>query len=209
MGKVSIPKDPLIFRIIHKDNLDYMLQSGKLVTSSHPDHDPNYKPIGETTLIQSRKAKPIIIGGKNCGTLGDYIPFFFGQRPVMLYAIQEGYYVQKLPPQEIVYIVSSLDKLKQFRCKYLFTDGHAYTELSQFFDNDADLNNIDWSTVYSNKWNNTPSDPDRKRRKQAECLIKYEIPIDALIFFVVYNKSCKSFVDNLLITNGRFQKLTY
>lgn len=93
---------PDIYRIIHKDNLEYILQSGKLVISSHPDHDLNYKPIGETTLIQSRKSKPIIIGGNNYGILSDYIPFFFGQRPVMLYTIQRGFDVAKLQSQELI-----------------------------------------------------------------------------------------------------------
>ncbi|MBI4546914.1 MAG: DUF4433 domain-containing protein [Ignavibacteriae bacterium] len=187
-----------IYRIISKDNLDFILHSGKLCSSSHPECDPNYLPIGETTLIQSRKSKQVIIGNQVFGTLSEYIPFYFGPRPLMLYAIRHGYDVPKIAAHEIVYIISSLEKLKEQSCKYVFTDGHAYDALTQFFDNDAELVNIDWKSVNAKNWKNTPTDPDRKRRKQAECLVYYEMPLSAVALFAVYDRNCLRYVEELL-----------
>ncbi len=187
-----------IYRIISKDNLEYILRNRKLCCSQHPQRDPDYKAIGETTLIQSRKSKPIIIGENHVGTLGEYIPFYFGDRPPMLYAIQRGYDVEKMAPAKIIYVVSSLEKLREHECHYVFTDGHAYDALTQFFDDDSNLNAIDWDMVHARNWKKTPDDPDKKRRKQAECLVWYEMPIESVEFFAVYNGVTKRFVEQLI-----------
>ena len=44
----------------------------------------------------------------------------------------------------------------------------AYT---QFFDDLVHLNRIDWPLMTSRFWNDTASDGDRKRRRQAEFLV--------------------------------------
>jgi hypothetical protein len=187
-----------IYRIISKDNLEHIFRSGKLCSSVHPDCDPNYSPIGETTLIESRRSKQIFVGDVMKGALSEYIPFYFGPRPPMLYAIQRGYDVPNISPEKIVYLVSSLPKLKKHGCRYVFSDGHAYDALTQFFDNDNDLVNIDWKTVKAKQWKNIPADPDRKRRKQAECLVHYEMPLGAVDFIAVYDQSNSDFVQELL-----------
>lgn len=92
--------------------------------------------------------------------------------------------------------------MKEKNCSYIFTDGHAYDAITQFFDNDNDLVNIDWSIVNSHIWKNIPTDPDRKRRKQAECLVNYEIPLLVVEYIAVYNKNCMKFVEGLLKTHS-------
>lgn len=87
-----------IYRMVHKNNLDYIFQTQKLCSAKHPEIDPDYKPIGETTLIRSRSSKKIIMCGKLYSTLEDYIPFYFGPRPPMLYAIQHGFDVPQIGP---------------------------------------------------------------------------------------------------------------
>ena len=48
------------------------------------------------------------------------------------------------------------------------------------------------------KWFDTEEDPDRKRRKQAEFLIKNELSIQAIPGIAVYNEKALDIVNNTL-----------
>lgn len=87
-----------LYRITHKDNLDFILESGKLTCPSHEDSDPNYIGIGNSTLIGGQSSKKINIEPN--GNFTDYVAFYFGARSPMLYAIQKVFNgVTKRNPQ--------------------------------------------------------------------------------------------------------------
>jgi len=177
----------------HIDNLDYMIQTGIITCPNHPDADADYINIGDTTLISSRKSKEIQIAPG--GTFSDYVIFYFGPRSPMLYKIQKGSHnVEKRKPEEIVYLVSSFNAIKEADKAFLFTDGHAYHNMSQFFNREEDLNEIDWKAVNLRDWYDTADDSDRKRRKQAEFLVYHELPFSAISHIAVYNERSKSIV---------------
>ena len=69
------------FRIVHIDNIPYIEDVGFVLPSS-PFASENYKPIGDSIVIEKRKLKP------NGVDLIQYIPFYLGPRSVMLYVIQ-------------------------------------------------------------------------------------------------------------------------
>lgn len=178
-------------RIIHIDNLDYILTIGKLTCLNHSESDKNYTNIGDTTLISSRGTRNIPINPK--GNFSDYVAFYFGARPPMLYNIQHGFNeVIKRAPETIIYLVTSFIEVKKSGRPFVFTDGHAYHMMSQFYNMESDLKEVDWKAVKLVRWNDTEEDPDRKRRKQAEFLVYKELPISALIAIVVYNNEAKS-----------------
>lgn len=163
---------------------------GKLTCPSHRDGDPNYIGIGDSTLIKSRSSKPIRIPPN--GYFTDYLAFYFGARSPMLYAIQKGYNgVTKRPPQSIIYILTTFKRVTENNSYYIFTDGHAYHSMSQFFNNETGLEEVDWEAVNLVHWQDTEDDPDRKRRKQAELLVFRELPLTALVAVAVYNESVK------------------
>ncbi|MEN0004960.1 MAG: DUF4433 domain-containing protein [Bacteroidota bacterium] len=194
---MAIPDRIYLYRITHIDNLDFILESGKLTCPSHTDSNPNYIGIGDTTLIGSRSSKLIDIEPK--GNFADYVAFYFGARSPMLYAIQNGFNgVTKRNPQEIVYLVSDLEKIKENDCRYIFTDGHGYHSMSQFFNSEDGLEEVDWNAVKLIHWTDTEDDPDRKRRKQAEFLVYRELPLAALIGIVVHSEAAKNRVLNKL-----------
>lgn len=193
-------QDIPIYRIVHKQNLDFILKSSKLCSSLHSDHDPNFIPIGESSLIRHRSMKNIVIQGIDHGKLAEYIPFYFGVRPPMLYAIQHGFDVPKVAPSDIAYIVGSMRKLQEHHCRFIFTDGHAYNALTQFHENETELGNLDWEVIHARNWRNTTSDPDRKRRKQAECLVHHEMPLEAVASFGVYSNASREYLNGLLQT---------
>ena len=137
--------------------------------------------------------------------IGDYIPFYFGPRSPMLYVIQHGYNgVQRVEPEEIVYCVIKLDDLITDGIECLFTDGHALSFLTSFYTKDY-LVNIDrivnFADVYSSQWN-LEEDRDLKRRKEAELLIKDDLPAKYIKGYVVYNeKARQSLIEKGIIGN--------
>ena len=110
----------------------------------------------------------------------------------MLYNIQKGYNnVVKRKPEDIIYLVTSFKTIKENKSEFVFTDGHGYHNLSQFFNDEKYLKEVDWKTVSLIKWNDTEDDPDRKRKKQAEFLIYKEVPFSMIKAIITYNESTK------------------
>ncbi len=180
-----------LYRITHIDNLDFILESGKLTCPNHPDCDPNYIGIGDATLINSRSTKEVNI--EPYGNFTDYVAFYFGERSPMLYAIQKGFNgVTKRHPETIIYLVTTFTKIKEHESLYVFSDGHGYHLMSQFFNAEDDLEEVDWDIVNLRRWNDTEDDPDRKRRKQAEFLVYQELPLPAIVGIGVYNEAAKT-----------------
>jgi len=196
---MAIPSPVYIYRIVHRDNLQIIINERKLLSPSRATN-PNYIPIGETDLIAQRGTKSITLDP--FGEMRDYISFYFGTRSPMLYCIHHGYDVKQRPQNEIVYLVSSIETLENHGCRYVFTDGHSFAAISQFFNNKQDLRQVDWNAVRLKRWNNTEDDPDRKRRKEAECLVYQEVPFSAIIGIGVYNQEAFNYITNVLSANN-------
>lgn len=113
----------------------------------------------------------------------------------MLYVIQHGYNgVRRLSPEDIVYCVVRLDNLLTSDISCVFTDGHALNILSEFYQKE-DLVRIDeivkYPDVYSSRWDSS-IDIDLKRRKEAELLVKDDLPEEYIKGFVVYNENARN-----------------
>lgn len=178
--------------MVHQNNLAYLLANGLHAPN------PNFVPIGNSTLIQQRSDYEVSIVPPN-GYLGDYIPFYFGYRSPMLYNIKTGYKgIQQYPQEDIIYLCCDLHELVASGVEWCFTDGHAKSQFTQFFNDLKDLNRVDWQTIYATQWNNTEQDLDRMRRKQAEFLAKGDVLAKIIVNIVVFNKKAQNFVDNVL-----------
>lgn len=195
------------FRITHINNISHIAKCG-IVKASSPLHDKNFQPIGDSQVIKLRKSE--VVNGYH---IGDYIPFYFGPRSPMLYVIQHGYNgVQRVKPEEIVYCVIKLDDLITDGIECIFTDGHALSFLTLFYTKD-DLVKIDskvkYDDVYSSQWN-LEEDNDLKRRKEAELLIKDDLPAKYIKGYVVYNENArqsligKGINENMIVVKSNY-----
>lgn len=161
------------------------------ITHKHsPAANPNYVAIGDPSLISTRDG--IVL--ENGRHLGDYVPFYFGRRSPMLYVIQKGFNgLTPTPAEQLVYCVSSVQRVIDAQLDFVFTDGHAVDYLSNLYQADrigeiASL--LDWDAIKAVDWRST-TDLDLKRRKQAEFLVLGDIPASAIGGFVVYDQSVK------------------
>jgi hypothetical protein len=192
----KVPDTVWIFRIVHFQNLRFLLEHG-MFAASHEGRDKRYVFIGDKILTEQRGTYPIRIRG--AGSMGDYVPFYFGQRSPMLYNIHTGWRgIPKQPQREIVYICCTLDSIEQAGCRYIFTDGHAKQAISQFYEDRAQLDQVDWNVVYKEYWRNDDEDADRQRRKQAECLVRHHVPVSCILRIVAYDEEMQKYVQGIL-----------
>ncbi len=192
---MPVPQPTKIYRIIHIKNLGTILKAGAIHAQNYSTLE-DYIPIGETELIRNRSE--LLIPVVPFGNIKDYVAFYFGLRSPMLYCIKNGFDVKRRRMSEIIYLRTSIEELEKLNKKYIFTDGHAYAAFTEFFNMKEDLNKVDWSAVNLIRWNNTSGDPDRKRRKQAECFVHKSVEIEALKLIAVYDKESYNYVDNIL-----------
>lgn len=178
--KYEVPEIVGVYRITHIDNLRMILQDGIYATNTAPDN-PDYKFIADRDLTDRRSKKSIPLEGHT--VMGDYIPFYFGERSPMLYTIHKK---MPTPQEEVIYLLVKLDSLLRENCDFCFTDGHASQQITTYYASIDDLDKLDWPTIKSKDWANSEDDRDRKRRKSAELLVKSRVPaacIDHIVTF--------------------------
>ena len=189
----------LIWRIVHRDNLAWILDNG-LHCGNSGIRSANWVDIGNPELIDKRSNHPVPL--PPAGVLGDYVPFYFTPFSVMMMNIHSGRGVIQRKNKEIVILVSSIPKIKKKGLDYVFTDGHAYCQWADFYNDDKDLNKIDWSILQRRDFARDPDDPAKLDRYQAEALIHQSCPVSSLLGIVCYTESMKNSIEKLLKKRG-------
>ena len=189
-----------IYHITHLENLPAVLRAGGL----HCDREAqNLKctRIGHQH-IQARRLNRRVPQPPG-GTVGDYVPFYFAPRSPMLYAINGGFVEGYQGGQEpVIHLRSSAEAVNDAGLRWVFTEGHAEIAYTDFFDNLADLDKVDWRVMDSRYWNDTDEDPDRKRRRQAEFLVHQFFPWHLVSYIGVYDQSVREKVAKIVGNNG-------
>lgn len=188
---MTLPNPAPIFHITPLENLYRILAAGELRAKRALDQeDAGYTGIAHRT-IQDRRAHTLVPCGP-CGVLHDYVPFYFGPRSPMLYTLSRGN-VEGFAggQQSIVHLVSTVQDVQAAGFGFVFTDGHGIMELTDFYDELAQLDEIDWPLMRARYWADTDEDPDRKRRRQAEFLIHERFPIGLIRGIGVMNDHVK------------------
>ena len=179
-----------LYRMTHIANVPHILVHG-ITHRTSANANPNFTPIGDPTLISTRDGFEL----DNGRTLGEYIPFYFGPRMPMLYVIQKGFNgVPVTPAQEIVYCVTSVQKVVDTQQEFVYTNGHAVDSFSsQFGPPDVTQvdKQVDFQAVKVRDWK-SPTDLDLKRRMQAEFLLLGDLPFASILGFVVRNEAAKN-----------------
>jgi hypothetical protein len=186
----------LIWRIIHRDNLPWILDNG-LYCGNSGILSPDWVNIGDPELIDKRAAHPVPLPPN--GVLNDYVPFYFTPFSVMLKNIHSGWSgIEKRSNEEIIILVSSLPHLKKQGLSFLFTDSHAYCQCATFYDNLSDLDKIDWKILQQRDFARDLKDPAKIERYQAEALIHQHCPVTGLLGIVCYTEQLKTQIDQQL-----------
>lgn len=200
MSDALNPDKALIFRIMHRDNVLWMLRNG-LHCRHSAVQDPGYRGIGNPDLIDKRQHRLVPIAPH--GTLSDYVPFYFTPYTPMLLNIKTGYGgMTQVPNEEIVILVSSLRKLQELVHPFVFTDRHAYLVGANFYSDLTDLTHIDWVILQGRDFKRDPDDPGKIERYQAEALVYQQVPVEALLGIGCYTDAVKNALDQVVVDCG-------
>lgn len=206
----------ILYRITHIENIPHILQQG-ITHKDSLDKNPDYKNIGDLSLIDTRSKKKVNIDNGESNpkevletiVLGEFIPFYFGVKMPMLYVAQHGgnFVERATDSADIIYLGCSLSKIIASNLNFYFSDGHATDMLTSFY-NKSKINElvdiIDWEAVTSSYWGGAEN-LNIKRKKQAEFLVSGDLSPDFIIAFGCYNEEAKEKLRSLGVVEDKIK----
>lgn len=179
---MTVPEDPPIFHITHTDNLPGILHEGGLWS----DAQCIARKIGNTNIghrhIKQRRLTRVVetLAG---GFLGDYVPFNFCPRSVMLHAVSRGHQDYAAGQESIVHVVSSVKVATGLGRAWAFSDRHAELAHALHFDDLAKLSEVPWNVMRLQYW------AEVKEERQAEFLVHDFFPWTAVTALAVMTQA--------------------
>lgn len=191
-----------VYRMIHHQNLEYILQNGIYYRNSQ-NFPENYVNIGNAEIISSRDELAVKCYPNTM--VNDYVPFYFSVRTPMLYNIHTAYGANGRQQHEIIYLGCKVTKLTEDGLQWCFTDGNAAKKITEFYNDLDDLKELDWRSITTTDFrdDNADGDPDRKRKKHAEFLVKDHVPVNCIGKIVVFNQARHDQVKALVDKHGK------
>lgn len=191
------PNPTPILRFTHIDNLATIIRRGGL-------HAPNYVPDDGLTYrfchdadVQNSRANVSISVGRG-GTIHDYVPFYFGCLSPMMLKLKTGQVAGYNEGQEpLIHLVSTAQNIQSAGLDFVFSDGHGLARFTDWFNDLARLDAVDWAMVNQRYWADKLEDMDRQRRKQAEFLIFEFCPWELIQNIVVVNSTMKQRIESI------------
>ena len=174
---MPVPANPKIYHIVHVDKLASIVADGCLWSDAVMVQRNVGTVIGMDSIKQRRLRLPVTC---HPGThVGDYVPFYFCSRSIMLYVIYCANHAElayKGGQQPIVHLEADLKKVVAWAAANgqrwaisLSNAGAVYTQFRTGLDK---LNEINWGAVAANDFR--PADV--KEGKQAEFLMQQSFP---------------------------------
>jgi hypothetical protein len=176
----KVPADPPIFHITHVDNLithvdnlaGIVREGGIWCDAQRLARALGHANIGYRHIKQRRRARPVMT--RTGGTLGDYVPFNFCPRSVMLYAVHRGHQDYDGGQERIVHLVSSVRLAVGLGRPWAFTDRHADLSHAMHFDDLQPMAAVPWHVMGLRYW------LEVKEERQAEFLVHQFFPWTAV-----------------------------
>jgi hypothetical protein len=172
------PARPMVYHITHVDNLASIVAAAQLVC--HAVIGMQGGPaaaIGMTGIKQFRLSLPVKCHPGD--RVGDYVPFYFCPRSIMLFVIHRGNHpglTYRGGQDPIVHLEADLHDVVAWAGRvgrrWAFTLSNAGARYAEFRASTSALDEIDWGAVAARDFR----DPAVKEAKQAEFLVHGSFP---------------------------------
>jgi hypothetical protein len=173
------PPSPKIYHITHLRNLAAMAKAGAIYSDARRLKLNVQCEIVGMSKIKQRRLTQIEVNCHAGTKVGEYAPFYFCPRSIMLFLLHKGNHPDlnyKEGQQPIVHLQADLTKTIAWADKrgvrWAISDGNAGSFGTNYYTGAAALGQINWAAVATNSW----ADPAVKEGKQAEFLLWDEFP---------------------------------
>ena len=170
----SVPPSPKIYHITHIDNLPNIAASMGLVSDANRIVSGLSCSLVGMSTIKQRRLDEIEVSCHSGTTVGQYVPFYFCPRSIMLYILHMGNHPDvsyKGGQQPIVHLQADFHTVINWAnsntVRWAFSNGNAGARLTTFYNHPSKLSEIDWAAVASTDFR----DAKVKEGKQAEFLM--------------------------------------
>jgi len=174
-----VPADPKIYHITHLRNLPEILQSGCLWSDAKRLKLGLNSEIVGMSGIKRRRLDELEVSCHTGTKVGQYVPFYFCPRSIMLYILHAGnhpelnYHEGQRP---IVHLQADLKAIIRWAdaqgVRWAFSDRNAGTSYANFYKRAEALDKVNWAAVQSTDFR----DMIIKEGKQAEFLVYESFP---------------------------------
>ena len=176
---MSVPAKPKIYHITHVQNLSQLAASGWLWSDAKRiELNLDCHVVG-MSAIKQRRLEKIEVKCHPGTMVGQYAPFYFCPRSIMLYILHRGNHPDisfEEGQRPIVHLQADLGAAVEWAdnngVKWAFSDRNAGVYVAEFFDNLEQVDKINWDAVAATDFR----DVFVKEGKQAEFLMFEAFP---------------------------------
>ena len=206
---MTAPAQPKIYHIVHVDRLPSIVADGCLWC----DAEIARRALVGTTIgmdrIKHRRLSENVLISHPALHVGDCVPFYFCPRSIMLYLIYLGNHVElsyRGGQGPIVHLeadlCASVAWAEQNNRRWAFTLSNAGAYYFEDRRDLAQLAEINWEAVQTNRWSGNDIAPSIKEGKQAEFLMEYSFPWHLVERIGVHSRAIYQQVADVLPAGG-------
>lgn len=176
---MSVPGQPKLFHITHLSNLEQIAKDGCIWSDTKRiERNLDCRLVG-MTKIKQRRLGEIEVSCHPGTKVGQYVPFYFCSRSIMLYILHKGNHPDinySEGQRPIIHMQVDLHETVKLAdkngVKWAFSDRNAGSFVADFFNCLEDLDKVNWTAVRASDFRSITVKED----KQAEFLIYEAFP---------------------------------
>jgi hypothetical protein len=194
------PKNPKIYHITHLENLPQIVDAVLWSDAERIRRGLDCTVIGMSE-IKRRRLEELEVGCHPGTKVGEYVPFYFCPRSIMLFVLHKGNHPDlryRGGQRAILHLEADLRAVVEWADsvprRWAFSDGNAGARYTPFFNDIDQLDFLDWKAINENNW----QDPIVRERKQAEFLVAESFPWELVERIGVIDKETAEQVANAI-----------
>jgi hypothetical protein len=176
---VNVPPHPKVYHVTHVRNLPLLLEAGRIWSDAMRLELGLSCTIVGMAEIKRRRLEELPVGCHPGTMVGQYVPFYFCPRSIMLYILYRGNHPEvsyREGQGPIVHLQADLRRVVDLanRCKvrWAFTNCNAGARYASFFNSLDRLDDVDWAAVEATDFRSAAV----REWKQAEFLMHESFP---------------------------------
>jgi hypothetical protein len=176
---VAVPARPLVYHITHVDNLSRVLADGGLLSDAVVVARGGPAVAIGMSSIKERRLRELRVKCHPATFVGEYVPFYFCPRSIMLYLLHMGNHPEltyRGGQGPIIHLVADLHEVVGWAegdgRRWAFSLSNAGARYTEFRNALGRLEEVDWDAVANSDFRS----PEVKEGKQAEFLVYEFLP---------------------------------